>query len=420
VKKKTIGNRRTADKSGKHSFPMLIKRTGVEVKIYHRKDKGAYDSFSVAHYEHGQRVLKPFSTLDAAKEHAESVIKRLVRGEPEGRTLLAQDYLVFKRASSLVEPTGVPLDSAVSEYVRLLNLLDGRATLSEAVRSYVARNDKPRTDRMVADVVQELVKLRTDQNCSPDHYEDLERRLQRFSKSFQCNVADISPVEIERWLLALKKKPRSINNFHGALKNMFNFAKKRGYIERERRIMEDVPEVIEPQREIGVYDPEHLCELISHCSVKFLPYLVIAAFGGFRASEIDRLDWENIGPDEIKVPPSEYRVKSTRLVLINETLRHWMEVIRMPSGKLVVHKNVASTLLRLQTKAGVEPVHNGLRHSFASYSLAVTRNPDALAYEMGNSPAMLKKHYRRLVPLERAQAWFDLTPDKFDRSMTEW
>jgi hypothetical protein len=91
-------------------------------------------------------VLKPFSTLDATKKHAESVIKRLVRVEPEGRTLLAQDYMLFQRATSLVEPTGVPLDSAVSEYFRLLNLLDGRATLSEAVRSYVARNDKPRTD----------------------------------------------------------------------------------------------------------------------------------------------------------------------------------------------------------------------------------------------------------------------------------
>lgn len=53
---------------------------------------------------------------------------------------------------------------------------------------------------------------------------------------------------------------------------------------------------------------------------------------------------------------------------------------------------------------------NGLRHSFCSYRMAVTESADKVAFEAGNSPAMLFKHYRELVTRELGEAWFGIMP----------
>ncbi len=49
---------------------------------------------------------------------------------------------------------------------------------------------------------------------------------------------------------------------------------------------------------------------------------------------------------------------------------------------------------------------NGLRHSFGSYFFAQSKNENLTAAEMGNSPAMVYRHYRELVkPSAVAQYW---------------
>jgi hypothetical protein len=49
---------------------------------------------------------------------------------------------------------------------------------------------------------------------------------------------------------------------------------------------------------------------------------------------------------------------------------------------------------------------NALRHSFGSYHLAQFKDAAALALQMGNSPAMIFRHYRELVrPKDAAEYW---------------
>ena len=51
-----------------------------------------------------------------------------------------------------------------------------------------------------------------------------------------------------------------------------------------------------------------------------------------------------------------------------------------------------------------------LRHSFASYWLAIHKNLAELAEHMGNSAKIIGKHYRRVMSLAEAQAWFEILP----------
>jgi hypothetical protein len=55
-------------------------------------------------------------------------------------------------------------------------------------------------------------------------------------------------------------------------------------------------------------------------------------------------------------------------------------------------------------------VHNGLRHSFCSYRLAITKSAAQVSLEAGNSPKMLFQNYRELVTEEAANEYFGILP----------
>jgi hypothetical protein len=68
-------------------------------------------------------------------------------------------------------------------------------------------------------------------------------------------------------------------------------------------------------------------------------------------------------------------------------------------------------------RAGVEPVANGLRHSFISYRVAKIKDVQQVALEAGNSPQMIFSNYRdvktrdgKLVTPALAAAWFKVLP----------
>lgn len=54
--------------------------------------------------------------------------------------------------------------------------------------------------------------------------------------------------------------------------------------------------------------------------------------------------------------------------------------------------------------------HNGLRHSFISYRVAVVKNVTQVALEAGNSPAVIFSNHRELVTPQDAKEWFSIRP----------
>jgi hypothetical protein len=55
-----------------------------------------------------------------------------------------------------------------------------------------------------------------------------------------------------------------------------------------------------------------------------------------------------------------------------------------------------------------------LRHSYASCWLTIYKNRAELAELMGNSAAIIGKHYRRPIPQAEAEEWFAIWPDAED------
>jgi hypothetical protein len=64
----------------------------------------------------------------------------------------------------------------------------------------------------------------------------------------------------------------------------------------------------------------------------------------------------------------------------------------------------------LARKIGITWPHNGLRHSYISYRIALVKDAAKVALEAGNSPDIIFKHYRELVTEEAAETWFAISP----------
>ena len=64
--------------------------------------------------------------------------------------------------------------------------------------------------------------------------------------------------------------------------------------------------------------------------------------------------------------------------------------------------------------AGIERwPNNALRHSFASYHLALHQNAATTALQLGHTDSrLLFEHYRELVHPEDAKAFWEITPGK--------
>ncbi|MHB9010272.1 MAG: hypothetical protein ACYDC1_25465, partial [Limisphaerales bacterium] len=104
--------------------------------------------------------------------------------------------------------------------------------------------------------------------------------------------------------------------------------------------------------------------------------------------------------------------RQRRLVNLEPTTRAWLKVARKLNADLPLPLTSRRRYQReLREVFGWRHwPKDVLRHSCASYLLALKRDAQAVALELGNSPAILFKHYRELVTQEQARRFWNLIP----------
>lgn len=393
-----------------------VKRGSVTVKIYrgtNRKPDGReYPVFTVTYSERDRRERRFFADLDDAIDEAEKVALRLNQGEHRALQLTSADASSYTQALAELAPLGVPLHSAISEYVHVAKMLDGRP-LAEAAKFFTERNRSQVTARPVGEVVDELLAERKREGKSVRYVQSLRSHLHRFKEKFQTDIGRVTTRQMEAWLSDIGGKARTRNNLRCSLVTLFHFARKRGYL--ARGIATEADEIGKdsvPASLANIYAPEDLQRLLAVADPRLLPALAIMAFTGLRTASVQRLRWENVkwGQSVIEIPAAIAKNGKRYLVPLLPCLAAWLAPYRGKKGDVVTGVRFERGMRELFAAAGVKRLHNGLRDSFISYRVAETKNIPQVAYEAGNSVEMIRSKYLEARTKAEAVAWFAVMP----------
>ena len=283
--------------------PILVKAGSATVKIYRGKSRG-YDLFTVVHYAGGSRKRETFGDLADAKERARQVAHAIVNGRAAVLELTNADREGYVSALELLRPLGIPLHSAVEEYVAARSHLDGESLLS-AVKEHSRRRHHV-VDKRVPEIVEELLAAKQRDGLSDRYIQTLRSHLNRFASAFKTKIGSVAGRFIEEWLVAQKIGARARNNIRMSIITLFHFARSRGYLPKGQPTEADeVPKAKDRGGKIGILSPKQLTGLLSApdkaddelketgapkiTSQETKLYFAIGAFTGLRSAELIRL-----------------------------------------------------------------------------------------------------------------------------------
>lgn len=402
----------------------IVEGKNARIPIYDAGD----GKVILAYYAEGKRKLVKCQSLPAGKSRAKEIIEKLTTGNAHVESFTVRQTAAINEAIEILQPTRVTLTEAARQFADAYTLLDGRGTLDEAVRYFLAERKKAQLPAVkLPDLVETFLKSIKDQKKSRRYTLDMQARLHKAAETFTGFVADIHAKDINRWLQDMKQTSgRTKNNYRSALATLLSFARQEGYLPRGTQTEAEFSKRYDGKGgEIGIYTPEKLKTLLFNIEPRLLPAVAIGAFAGLRTAEIVRLEWPEIrfGQNVIEIKAAKSKTASRRLAPLLPALAEWLAPFRKEKGRVLVgvldefaiatqFKKAVDAIVDKKGQPLVKIVHNGLRHSFITYRMAILKNAAEVALEAGNSPRMIFEHYRELATGQEAKGWFACKPDQ--------
>ena len=318
--------------------------------------------------------------------------------------------------------------SQISEAAACFRRLEGLASLNTAVSYFLKHANPAGGKRTLAEVAQEFLKSREVMGVRSRTLTQYESYLKTISERFGAqSIHEVRRGEIEDWLSESEWSKRTRNNYVSTLSTLFIFARDRDYCTENPA--EKVPRAILDDTPPGILTVKEAAALLNITRVKdseMLPYVAIGLFAGLRRSELCTLEWSEIDLKSrtIEIKGVKAKTRQRRIVSISDALLAWLALApKTPRPTPSRNEDVCGERLKnlyseeqdetgaVVRKAIVSPwPHNALRHSFGSYHYAKHRDENQTAAEMGNSPAMVFRHYRAVVTPDAAAAFWNLLP----------
>ncbi len=201
------------------------------------------------------------------------------------------------------------------------------------------------------------------------------------------------------------------------------------YLAKDVDLLEAVPEYQKrsqkPKEIITSDDPQ---KLFNACPDYLKPYLAVRALAGLRESEANLLGWKDVHLDTGWIEITEEVAKQTydqqgvaREVPIQAALKEWLAGHAEKEGRICSLEDPLQAIPRLAKRAGVNLPKNALRHSFITYRCAILGDVPRVADECGNSPAIIRKYYRKRGGQVQADApkWFEIYPSATESNIIQ-
>jgi hypothetical protein len=285
------------------------------------------------------------------------------------------------------------------------------ATLMQAVEYYLARETPKNGEKLLSAAITECVQAKRDRNRRDAYTDNLEYILGKFLEYMgDVNVSDIAQKHVEGYL---KMKPWASSTRHGMrnrLSAFFGFCEKAGYCAKNPAGELEMETVERKRPDIFTVEQTHrLLDTAATFYPSMLPYLTLGIFCGIRPEELQELPNECIHIDarNVEIPAEVSKTRDCRVVDLSDNAIAWLRSVDKPLRFSRRYMRDLIELAQITWSADV------MRHTFATYHVALHESADKTALQMGHhgSTRMLFKHYRRGgITKQTAQDFWNIEP----------
>lgn len=355
--------------------------------------------------ENGSRKYRTFKTKVAAEHAAGQVLKET----PAGLTWTALDVESRKFLEEIHRRTPATERPALLAYLRSR---DTSAEIAAATAAFIAHKTAEAGE------------------LTP-HLAAVSSTLTHLADSFPGRrVSEIHLPELAAWWTARGhgKASKTRRDIRAQLVTFWRWSLRQGIAGSDPvTVAERLPAVKVETGEKRVLTLAELKSILTHIEPEFRAWAILGGFGGLRPDEIapgtakkkakrglhcEEIDWQF---KVIRLPAVVSKTGRPRIIPMSDALIAGLKWAGIGPGMTgpttLANPSQTHQLARLGRDlfAGTWP-KDALRHSFGSYRNAILRNLDQVAEEMGNSVAMLHRHYHNPQPAQLGTEWFALLP----------
>ena len=249
----------------------------------------------------------------------------------------------------------------------------------------------------------------------------------RLSAKFGKQPIDLlSSADLDAWIKGLRLSPITRLNYWRITARFFRWCHEtEERISRNPMIKVNAPKIHYTPPEILTPSQMAICLQAAEGHTEHMAWLCLGGFAGIRSEEIYRMDWKDInwtdGIINIRQPKKvsrwrpryleeEHPQNGTPNAQFFQTLRRHLEPVALSSGMITKEKWASRFRLRAAMMMGLEEwPSNCLRHSFASYHVAIEKNFPKLQDLMGHADPRLTKYiYSIAIPRAQGERWWSL------------
>jgi site-specific recombinase XerD len=315
----------------------------------------------------------------------------------------------------------------VTDARKSLERLEGLGmTLLEAA-DYAARHLRPEGgDKTLGEVRDAIIAAKKKKGLRPASFNGLDFYFAKLVNHFGEGtlVKTVSAVQLSALVDSFSANgasPRHVRNLCTYAGQFFRFAEQERFIARNPAALLGKDAPMSDEREIAILTIPEVKRLLVATMLKehrdLLPAVTLGLFcGGIRTEELIRLKWPDVDLEgrKVRLKGEQTKTREKRTCEIPPGAVEFLLLHPNRRGAITPAKFFKRRLTALYRAAGFknwQKTHaNAKRHSFGTYASKL-HDWEWVVTQMGNSVAMLLKHYRDAsVTPEAAKEYFSLTP----------
>ena len=265
----------------------------------------------------------------------------------------------------------------------------------------------------IESVITECIAAKRAANLRPIYVRELARFWGKFAEGRETMpIASQDVAQLDRWL-SMFSHPSTRATAINRLSALFSFAYRRGYVDRNPADRLERPRI--DRRPPRILSPEESTSLMSTClavAPEMLAAFALGLYAGIRPAELARLEWSSVDLARglVRIDAAASKIRRRRIVRLEAIALRWLALAPSMSGR-VQPRQARRRRRRIERAIGWEKwPHDLLRHTAASYLLALHQDAGKVSLWLGNSPGILLRHYHELVSPEDCARFWSMEP----------